>query len=54
MREQHQRRLVRIVPVHLFRAWLSRVFHHKTMPLSAKCNGKIRVMAKKTNYSKTL
>ena len=32
------RRLDRIVPAHLFRAWLSRVVHHKTMLLSAKCN----------------
>jgi hypothetical protein len=30
-----------------FRAWLSRVFHHKTMFLSAKCNGKVRVTARK-------
>ena len=35
------RRLDRIVSVHFFRAWLSRVFHHKTMLLSTKCNGKV-------------
>jgi hypothetical protein len=36
------RRLDHIVPAHLFRAWLSRLVHHKTMLLSAKCNGKVR------------
>ena len=41
------RRLDHIVPAHLFRTWLSRVFHHKTMLLSAKCNGKVRVTARK-------
>ena len=32
---------------HLFCAWLSRVFHHKTRVLSARCNGKVRVTARK-------
>jgi hypothetical protein len=41
------RRLDRIVPAHLFRTWLSRIFHHKTMLLSARCNGKVRVTARK-------
>jgi hypothetical protein len=42
------RRLDRIIPAHLFRASLSQVFHHKTMLLlSAKCNGKVRVTARK-------
>jgi hypothetical protein len=46
-------RLGRIVPAHLYRAWLSRVFHHKTMLLSAKCNGKVRVTARKQIIKKT-
>ena len=41
------RSLDRIVPAHLFRAWLSRIFHHKTMHLSARCNGKVRVTDRK-------
>ena len=35
------------VHAHHFRAWLSRIFHPKTMFLSAKCNGKVRVTARK-------
>jgi hypothetical protein len=38
------RRLDRIVPVHIF---FAQVFHHKTILLSAKCNGKVRVTALK-------
>jgi len=36
-----------IVPAHLIRVWLSQVFYHKTMLVSAKCNGKVRVTARK-------
>jgi hypothetical protein len=39
--------LDRIVPVHLFRAWLSGVLQGITMLLSAKCNGEERVTARK-------
>jgi len=45
--------LDRIVPAHLYRAWLSRVFHHKTILLSAQCNGKVRVTTRKQIIQKT-
>lgn len=44
------RRLKRIVPLHVFRAWLSRICHHSTILLSPKCNGKVWVRVKKQNF----